>query len=832
MDLLDKFFTRNDEFFTHVGLDNFHGKYYLSSEKKDLFFNEYQRRIESEIFCIAEKIGSTTPILIDVDLKIEGSNAQNLYSRDQVIELIIHIQQILMKNLIGIKNEDLICFVLEKDPRIELCFLNGISHSFIKHGFHLHFPKIFVSVDDFKSTLFSLLKENSPFSLDDVVGKPWLMYGSRKNRISKPFLFSFAFDGSVISENVSDVLSFFKVYNVDGQELFFNNVRDMLPRILSVNPIGKRTFKLVSLKSKEIAQYRKRDEPESGNGVKSENDLMLASKLLDVLDVKRSFEYKTWWEVGLILYNVGEGSSAAFELFNYFSSKAQNYDANSCDKLWQSMATSKWKRKMGSLIFLCRLDDPVATSRILYEWKLSTDSNIPNTEYRIAHQIFELYPDKFIYCSRRKWFTFKNHIWSHISEPALSFIPLFISMSDWYRKREDYKENQSNQNLVKKLENSSSQKNIINQATFLYHHHDIYELMDNNKKLIAFKNGVFDLETFHFRDGLPYDFLSKQMPIAYKIPSQESINALDEFLQAIFPDKELLEFFLFQECEVFEGGNREKLAVFWTGSGNNGKTVTQKLFEKMLGPYSIKLPTTVLTGKKVQAGGAHPEVARLKYGVRRATCEEFNSEEQIETGTMKHYTGNDSLFARKLYEIDGEDFVPMFKLIVICNRLPILKNPDEATWNRIRVIPFESTFSFNHPQDRESQIALKHFPCDPNIEQRFDELAETFAFVLLNILKKKRLLSYTVKIPEKVVAAHLQYQKKCNRIAKFAEEMLERISSADYVDQDFEEMYQTFKEWWNINYARNELPDYDSFKQEMHNLQNQNCFFKIKRFSF
>ncbi len=41
------------------------------------------------------------------------------------------------------------------------------------------------------------------------------------------------------------------------------------------------------------------------------------------------------------------------------------------------------------------------------------------------------------------------------------------------------------------------------------------------------------------------------------------------------------------------------------------------------------------------------------------------------------------------------DIDPFFKLIFICNTIPNIRNPDNATWNRIRVIPFESTFKDN-----------------------------------------------------------------------------------------------------------------------------------------
>ena len=83
----------------------------------------------------------------------------------------------------------------------------------------------------------------------------------------------------------------------------------------------------------------------------------------------------------------------------------------------------------------------------------------------------------------------------------------------------------------------------------------------------------------------------------------------------IFPDKNVRNYFIDQTCEVFRGGNRDKIAMFWTGNGNNGKSVTQRLFETMLGKkLAIKLSTSVLT-ERIQPGNPNPQLTRLRGGV-------------------------------------------------------------------------------------------------------------------------------------------------------------------------------------------------------------------------
>ena len=73
---------------------------------------------------------------------------------------------------------------------------------------------------------------------------------------------------------------------------------------------------------------------------------------------------------------------------------------------------------------------------------------------------------------------------------------------------------------------------------------------------------------------------------------------------------------------------------------------------------------------------------------------------------MKELSGNDTFFARGLFK-EGGEITPMFKLVLICNEPPQLHNSDKATWNRIRVIPFEATFCDDAPDTYEEQLRQK-----------------------------------------------------------------------------------------------------------------------------
>ncbi len=103
------------------------------------------------------------------------------------------------------------------------------------------------------------------------------------------------------------------------------------------------------------------------------------------------------------------------------------------------------------------------------------------------------------------------------------------------------------------------------------------------------------------------------------------------------------------------------------------------------------------------------------------------------------------MYARDIQQ-KGKDVIdidPFFKLIFICNTIPNIRNPDNATWNRIRVIPFESTFKDNIDDiSLEEQKRDKIFLKDTSFceKETIRELGEAFAWYLIQVFIKKNKL--------------------------------------------------------------------------------------------
>jgi len=249
----------------------------------------------------------------------------------------------------------------------------------------------------------------------------------------------------------------------------------------------------------------------------------------------------------------------------------------------------------------------------------------------------------------------------------------------------------------------------------------------------------------------------------------------------------------------------------WTGEGDNAKSITQKFFELMLGELAIKFNTQYFTGKKVASGSANPELSRAAPPVRHATMEEPDADEQLNIGELKKLSGGDSYWARDLFERgkSTREVFPMFTLTFICNKLPKLKYSDKATWNRIRVIPFESTFvdpSEPCPETLDEQLRQKRFPMDKEFGKKIPNMVSAFAWYLLQWRQK---VSVRVE-PAKVREATAIYRRQNDIYRQFIEESITEDKNASI---NITEMYAQFKEWFKEGWPNMSLPIKNEVKE-------------------
>lgn len=216
---------------------------------------------------------------------------------------------------------------------------------------------------------------------------------------------------------------------------------------------------------------------------------------------------------------------------------------------------------------------------------------------------------------------------------------------------------------------------------------DEVDLDDQNANLIAFRNGIYDLNTDTLQPFNPNIVITNRIPWDYN-PAAYSKLA-DETLNNIACNDEQVRKIL-EECvgacfyrsNTLGGGK----AFILTGEGSNGKSTFIEIIQSILGRknYSVldfknlddKFSTIMLFGKLANLGDD--------------ISDEFNSDVSV---FKKIVTGN---------EIDAQqkgqpkfEFKPFCKLIFSANTIPRIRDHTGAAQRRLLIIPFDAHFSKN-----------------------------------------------------------------------------------------------------------------------------------------
>jgi P4 family phage/plasmid primase-like protien len=830
-------------FFTHVSLIHPRGKYSLGRSVLSRFWTLYSKVIQANEVALglAESPQPYSAVIVDVDLKffIEfDPPAGNIYPQSFIDALIRIYQDVLREVVRDISEIQLHCVVLEK-PK----YRSSDHEQHYKNGFHLHFPWIFLSrvdqeivilprvrqrmaqnahglLDGFNALSSQLVNVKTVTDLIDAAAfkNAWLLYGSRKDEHQDTYRISRIVTADQRTLSVEEAFLSYVIYDEEEERIPLNtsNLHVHLPRILSIHPYGRAVSEVrtdVVSTSPELLQYVRKpvlapvpEDTRDDDAVAE--DLAVVKKILPFLGVHRADDRNNWMTVGWAIFNLSRGSDEGLDLWLTFSRRSHKYNEARCLYEWSHMEDRK-RITLGTLVFFAKTDSPEAYQAYLFEQnRRALRFEFSMCHYDLAQILHRQHGTEFVYTDSG-WYQFSNHHWqaiengfelrSKISNDLVAFYKsyrddMFVEMKgrDEDELSSMKKKEQELSRLIGCLKTTQFKQNIMRECQEVFHMRDFEAKLNTNRYLIGFRNGVYDLEENYFRVGLPTDYISLQMPIEYHEfeETDSRVREVHNFLEKVFPDSSLRRYFLDIMSETFVGYNHRKHVYYWTGEGDNGKSITQMFFEKMFGRLSIKAPTSMITSRRPNQGAANAELARAGNGVRTIFLEEPDPDEEIYTGVFKHLSGNDSIYTRDLFQKgkDVTEIVPMFKLFVICNKLPkIRKGGDKATWNRIRVIPFESTFSKNAPTSPEEQLRDKIFPVDTTLAQKIPSLVEPFAWILLQHRTRPK-----IDEPEKVIAATDRYRMNNDYLHQFIGQVIVDDEKGSVATGD---LYCKYKEW-------------------------------------
>ena len=832
-------FKTSEENFNYSLLTQPYGKFYIDNSKRgELIEYILDMKAQNKDFGLLERHLSKTdyePLYYDFDFQFKTPfKISNVFLRD----IITLLHSIIREKVVS---PNLETYVLLKSKTSRF----SEEKDYHKFGIHIIFPFIGLRKHE-RQYLYEQI-------FDSFIKTKFFDKFDLKEKNVKHI-----FDNSVISKNsimiygcnkANDLrYELHKIYNDNLSELENEYTDTELTDLLSIR---KNSWSDIIIKN-EMKVKVELVEPPPKKEVSEQNfDIDDIRKILSILSVERTTHYDDWIKVGLVLHNISSSSEMMGEWKKWSRQTPDKSKETNFELEWKKLKQKKnGGLNYGSLIFWAEQDDPLKfkeyyLDKLHKKIKNTLDFNAKTTPlpHDIAQVLKEMYYKKKYICSNLRsnsWFEFRKHKWVEIMEGFSLYNNISDELYRVYAKQEiqidkkliSIKEKQlepinesEREKLVDEairlegekvrlvklqrcLKETSFKDKLMKECKNLFYDERFETNLNEKRNLLVFNNGVYDLDTCTFRDGLPDDYMAFSTRINF-IQYDETlpeIHKIYNVFSQIHNNTKMFEFNFFTLASALHGYKREQIFNCWTGTGSNGKTLSVDFISKALGDYFHAPSITLLSRKRQTSSNASPDLYKLK-GIRIAVLQEPEHDDQLNTSILKQLTGNDEISCRQLFK-EMTQFKPQLSLFMSCNDLPKIPTTDGGTWRRIRVHEFKSKFVSTEPS------GPNEFYADPSLPQEIENLAEAFMSVLLHYYDKLKLNNWKFEIPEEVLAYTKEYKKDNDLIQDFIEDSIEKTGN----EKDclkFKEIYGLFNDWFKENHPDKKSISSNDFKRKI-----------------
>lgn len=208
-------------------------------------------------------------------------------------------------------------------------------------------------------------------------------------------------------------------------------------------------------------------------------------------------------------------------------------------------------------------------------------------------------------------------------------------------------------------------------------------IWDTDPFLLGTPAGVVNLRNGILRPAERTDFITKQAAVAPDPKAERPLwtRFLDE---ATLCDKGLQRFLKQVAGYCLTGDVSEHALFFVYGPGGNGKSVFLNVLAGLMGDYATTAAMDTFTAS---ASDKHPTDLAMLRGARMVSASETEEGRAWAESRIKQMTGGDTIRARFMRQ-DFFEYRPQFKLVIVGNHKPVLRNVDEAARRRLNIIPF------------------------------------------------------------------------------------------------------------------------------------------------
>lgn len=758
-------------------------------------------------------IMSASTLRLDIDLEYEVIPETRQYSQRQITELI----KFIFKRFQEISSSSTSYSSLNKrQNKITLVFGKELTSNQRRDGIHIVFPyvtmdhtleKLWITdpVRQYIKLNWNSASNNETVKVDNIMSKPWLVYGSSKNTgytYKLEHVYNHALEELPLEE-----------YNLPSKVKISNTVN-----VLSVSTVSKTIHNATEkLKRSSKEQYTFED----------------FQDIVNALPSFMSDDYEIWISVGMICKNIcfsvdGDEDQYFNEYVN-FSQKSDKFDYGETRYKWKSFKPIYGNLSKLFYLFKTHAADEFQTYRdtraknLFYKYTSNgytpkrlietADLSLPDIRSELDRlmgnvtklgdpffaELYMLFFENMIKWepTEREWYRYDNHKWNKVFQVEIlkeftSVIYAYVLstnesiINDVYtykqslQSAQDYtalfneyikRLNKYRTYIVEKFGTVPKLTNVVEYLKILALDTEFFSVKDSNTKLMACNNGILDLTTMTFREGREDDNITFSTNIDYsEHPNNEDIEEVHEYFNQLFANStSLRENYLDIVSSLLMGGNPEKIVFVAYGNTNVGKSQLVQFLSLAFGDYATILPKDVLYTCKPDASKPNPALSDVK-GRRIAFVNELSDREKMNTAAVKELSGGDNIKVRALFKNYSPAFIPQFTLYLSCNDLPMIPRKDDAMWNRLKILTFESKFVDFAPNTKEEQYKLRHFPRKGNLGDYFRRLAPTLLYILFERLKNRGTTPITYC--DKIITDTNDMRTKCDPINRFHTEKI------------------------------------------------------------
>ena len=612
----------------------------------------------------------------------------------------------------------------------------------------------------------------------------------------------------------------------------YSDVCIRLKQGISINEMSPTVNKLYSTPTSTVEA-----EP-----LKNDTDIDIAETLLPLLNNNRILNDHFCLDIGKSLYNSDktESKERAFKLWVKFTEKVEGKDQEFCEEYWESFGIDN-SITVKTIAWYARIDSPVEYER----WhKNKYDSflerSLSCTHDDVALAFYWIYWLDFI-CSSVKtktWYVFMNHILreadsdreirTKISDDFKRHYEILqkeisdkiTSSKDEHMKSKYQMDLKKIGDLIKKLKTVQFKANLMTALLDLFKNDNFARYANMNERLFGVGDGIIECcdKYATYRPGKPEDYVTIATSIKYPKNitwEHPSVKRLMVWFKQIFISEDLMTYFIRLISSCLRSKNKEKIMGVFSGAmGNNSKSMVKRLIETVFGPYSHTFPGHAFTNPK--KGGASPEFAAAKYA-KIGWVNEPPENAHLQADEIKLRTGMDKVNDRMLYENGGE-YIVMYTLLFICNKIPLIPGADNAIMNRLRVVPFDSVWAIDAPDDVDEQYKLRKFKLDRDFESKIPHMTQAALWLFVETYK-----DYATKglgQPAIVTKVTNKYFSENDFYKAFIDENIEKAiipgsktEAKPEGERDltckvkFTDLYSTFKSWVRVTFPSMKVPD-------------------------